>query len=116
MKLFMIEIRVADWPRSLAWYRDVLGLSVLLEDAPRRFALLDASPGRVALKGGESLDPRRDSARLVFRVDDLDAERARLIPLGVAVGPVIEHPDERFREVRLLDPDGTPITLFAWTR
>jgi catechol 2,3-dioxygenase-like lactoylglutathione lyase family enzyme len=112
----MIEIRVADWPRALAWYRDVLGLPVRLEDAPRRFALLDAGPGRVALKGDDTPAPARDAARLVFQVDDLDAERARLLALAVDVGPAIEHRDEGFREARLLDPDGTPITLFAWTR
>lgn len=111
----MVEIQVADWPRSLSWYRDVLGLSVLLEDVPRRFALLDAGPGRVALKGDDSSRAGRDSARLVFQVDDLDAERSRLLSLGETVGPMIDHPDERFREARLLDPDGTPITLFAWT-
>ncbi|MEO6807906.1 MAG: VOC family protein [Isosphaeraceae bacterium] len=111
----MTEIHVTDWPRSLAWYRDVLGLSVRLEDAPRRFALLEAGPGRVALKGDDSSKGPRDSARLVFQVDDLDVERARLLSLGETVDPVIEHLDERFHEARLLDPDGTPITLFAWS-
>ena len=40
------------------------------------------------------------------------AERERLAGLGVAVGPITESA-EGYREVRLADPDGTPIHLFS---
>ena len=41
------------------------------------------------------------------------AERDRLVGLGVAVSAVAESA-EGYREVRLADPDGTPIHLFSW--
>jgi hypothetical protein len=54
--------------------------------------------------------------RLVFQVEDPDAERVRLQALGVAVGEASDNAEEHYREVRLSDPGGTPITLFAWSR
>lgn len=108
----MVEVRAGDWAQSLAWYRDVLGLTVAMTDPARAFALLDAGPARVAIRGGAPASP---SISLVFEVDDLDVERDRLARLGQAMSGPIDHPDEGFREVRVHDPDGNPIVLFAWT-
>jgi len=111
MDLFMVEVRVADWAVSARWYSEILGLRPMLEDRAGRFLLLEAGPGRVAIKEGP---PVADwgAVRLVFRVEDVDGERARLVGLGVAVGTVTESP-EGYREARLADPDGTPIHLFS---
>ena len=51
---------------------------------------------------------------LVLRVDDLDAERDRLIALGVEVSPIRENAKESYRDAKFADRDGTPITIFAW--
>jgi catechol 2,3-dioxygenase-like lactoylglutathione lyase family enzyme len=110
MQLFMIQLNVANWPRALAWYRDVLGMRPTLVDESNRFALLEAGPVRIALKEGETT-----GERLVFLVDDLDTERRRLIDCGVAVGESRENVAEGYREIRLADPEGMPIRLFAWT-
>ena len=107
---FMAEVRVADLAASRRWYVDVLGLRPALDDPPGRFLLLEAGGGRLALKEGPGLGAR-GAVRLVFRVGDVAAERARLAGLGVAVGEVRASP-EGYREVRLADPDGTPIHLF----
>ncbi len=112
IELFMVEIRVADWAASARWYAEALGLRPSFEDREGRFALLEAGGGRVALKEGAG-GGDREPARLVFRVDDVDAARDRLIGLGVAVEPITESA-EGYREARLVDPDGTPIRLFAW--
>jgi catechol 2,3-dioxygenase-like lactoylglutathione lyase family enzyme len=111
-ELFMVEVRVADWAKSRSWYVDVLGLRPVLEDREGRFLLLEAGAMRVALKEGPALADR-GSVRLVFRVADVDEAHARLVRLGVAVAPITES-DEGYREARLVDPDGTPIHLFAW--
>jgi predicted enzyme related to lactoylglutathione lyase len=112
LELFMVEIRLADWPGSSRWYIDVLGLSPILEDPERRFLLLEAGSGRIALK--ESPEPGdRGAVRLIFQVGDVDAERNRLLNLGVAVSEPTQS-DEGYREVRLADPEGTPIHLFSW--
>ncbi len=108
----MTEVLVADWVASARWYVNVLGLKLAFEDPEGRFLLLEAGPARVALKEGPPLGGR-GAVRLVLRVNDVEATRERLIALGVKVGPVVESA-EGYREVHLLDPDGTPIRLFAW--
>ena len=114
MKLYMVEVRVSDLARSVAFYRDVLGLAIRMEDPNGDFALLGDGATHVALKVGEVGRRERDSTRLVFEVSDLDAERARLQDFGIAVGEAVENAAEEYREARLHDPDGTPIGLFEW--
>ncbi len=113
IELFMAEVVVADRAASARWYVDVLGLRPILDDPAGGFVLLGSGAGRVALKGGPTA-PGRGAVRLVFRVADVDAERARLVGLGVAVSGATESA-EGYREVRLADPDGTPIRLFSWS-
>lgn len=115
-QLFMVEVRVGDWRRSVAWYRDVLGFRATLEDPAGEFALLEAGPGgRVAIKGGASEGGGRGGFRLVFEVEDADRRGAELAARGVAVdGPFASA--EGYREVRVADPDGTAIGLFSWAR
>jgi hypothetical protein len=48
-------------------------------------------------------------------VHDVDYERERLIHRGLEISPPIENPRERYREIRLHDPEGTPLTFFSWT-
>lgn len=114
LDLFLVELKVADWSGTAAWYVEVLGLRPLLRDEPRQYLLLEAGGGRVALKGGATAEAPSDRARLFFRVDDLDLERERLLALGVEVSPVRIDRDERYGEVRLRDPEGTPIRLFRF--
>ena len=112
IELFMVEVRVADWARTSRWYVDVLGLRPVLDDPEGRFLLLEAGSGRVALKEGQGTGDR-GAVRLIFRVEDVDSERTRLVGLGVEVGEASESA-EGYREVRLADPEGTPIRLFSW--
>ena len=109
----MVEVRVSDLARSVTWYVAALGLDVDLDDAARGFALLSAGPCRLALKV-DATAAGPDSTRLVFRVDDVDVERRRLIARGEAVSEVSEDPREGYRSLRVSDPDGTPIRLFSW--
>jgi catechol 2,3-dioxygenase-like lactoylglutathione lyase family enzyme len=112
--LFMTVIRVADWSRALDWYVSKLGLLAVLIDQEHQFALLAAGNGRLALQG-DPREPASNSARLVFLVPDVDAEYGRLIGLGVEVTSPAENAREGYREIRLHDPEGTPLTLFSWT-
>ena len=49
MDLFLVELAVTDWPASVAWYRDRLGLAVELLDEANNYALLTAGAGRVGV-------------------------------------------------------------------
>jgi predicted enzyme related to lactoylglutathione lyase len=115
--LFMIVIKVAEWSTVVDWYVDKLGLLAVLTDRKHEFALLAAGTGRLALQGGRQRaeSPTAEAVRLVFQVPDVDRERTRLIDKGLEVGPPTENTREGYREIRLSDPDGTPITLFSWS-
>lgn len=112
MHLYMTELRVSDWERSLYWYRDALGLTVEMLDERRKFALLGGEGSRIALKQGDGGSP---NVRLSFLTDDLDAARIRLMGHGSSCSPIEEDPAEPFVSFRLVDPDGTPIQVFGWT-
>jgi catechol 2,3-dioxygenase-like lactoylglutathione lyase family enzyme len=109
----MVELTVSDWPAAVDWYRDVLGLGLLLRVEADRFALFQAGPARLALKAGEAAP---GGALLAFEVDDLSAWLKRLAGRGVAPeGPVKVSP-EGYRQALLRGPDGQRLSLFEWCR
>jgi hypothetical protein len=116
LELFMTVVRVAEWPRMVRWYLDTLGLAAVLLDHENQFALLAAGQGRLGLQGVKGFrDPTaRHKVRLVFQVPDVDSERGKLIERGVFVTEPFNNAEEGYREVRLRDPDGNSLTLFAW--
>jgi predicted enzyme related to lactoylglutathione lyase len=114
--LSFVELRVRDWGAALAWYRDVLGLDLLLRVDADAFALFAAGPVRVALKGGKGQPgaSATGGALLAFEVDDLDAWIERLARHGAAAdGPVKTSP-EGYRRALFRDPDGHELSLFEW--
>jgi catechol 2,3-dioxygenase-like lactoylglutathione lyase family enzyme len=111
--LYCIELRTQNWERMVHWYREVLGLRVLVRVMDDGYALVDAGDTRIALlsrlDGGEA--SRRIS--LAFEVGDVRKVCARL----EAAGSVISHPkrdQEGLREANTADPDGNWIRLFSW--
>ena len=114
IELSFTELRTAGWAAAVRWYVEVLGLRLVLEDVENRFALLEAGASRLALRGGADVVTPCQRLRLVFRVDDVDAARERLLRRGVDVGPAVDNPREPYRSVALHDLEGTPITLFSW--
>lgn len=112
--LFAVEIRTTRWEDLVAWYRDMLGLEVLLRVVDDRYALLAAGPARLAILGREATDPASRRWSLGFEVIDLEAIRSRLAARGVPAPPPASNP-EGFRELVVIDPDGNRIRLFAWS-
>jgi catechol 2,3-dioxygenase-like lactoylglutathione lyase family enzyme len=110
MRLYFVELRVRDWSASVAWYRDVLGLELLLRDESGSFALFAAGGARLALKAGE---PCPGGSSIAFEVDDLSAWVERL---GERIEGPIKSSAEGYRRALLRDPDGYEITLFEWLR
>ena len=107
MQLFMVELAVADWALSVAWYRDRLGLRVTLRDEANQFALLEATGGgRIALKAGT---PQPGGVTVHFHVTDLTAEMTRM---GITAEP--KTSPEGYRRAIVPDPDGYTIVLFEW--
>lgn len=110
--LFSVELRTAAWGALVAWYRDVLGLKVLVRVVDDGYALLAAGDTRLAILARPAAGPASSRWSLGFEVSDLDAVHGRLAAAGSTATPTV-HP-EGFREIIATDPDGNRIRLFAW--
>jgi catechol 2,3-dioxygenase-like lactoylglutathione lyase family enzyme len=111
--LYMVELIVSDWPASVAWYRDLLGLSPALTDVVKQFALFEVGDGRLALKAGA---PQPGNGQLAFEVEDLIGLVERLAERRVvSEGPIQDSP-EGYRRAVIRDPDGHRLCLFEWRR
>lgn len=115
MRLRYLILFVSDIDRSVAFYRDLLGM--MLREESRTSAELDAGTATLALHLAH-VDPKcrhhppmlAGSCRLGFYVDDLDQTHARLIRAGV---PCLSPPEAQFdlRVALYEDPDGNQFTL-----
>lgn len=106
MELFAVELRVRDWPGAVAWYRDRFGLTLSLLDEEGRYALFAEG---VALKAGEPT-----KARLLFRVDDLDATVSKLLGRGLSPESQAVSDAEAYRSASFHDADRHELVVFAW--
>ena len=107
--LAFVELQVADWPAAVVWYRDVLGLPVVLRVEADRFALLQAGSGQLALKAGQS---QPGSVLLTFEVEDLPSALEHLARLGVMPEAPLKTSPEGYRRALLRDPDGYRLCLY----
>ncbi len=114
-ELDLVFYWVADMERSVAFYRDVLGLTLLREDGGS-WALFDAGGRRFALHGATEGQPvQPGGATAVFSVNDLDAALARLGERGVQSSH--EGDVEGYaRFASFLDPDGNTFQLIEYAR
>jgi catechol 2,3-dioxygenase-like lactoylglutathione lyase family enzyme len=95
--------RPVDYERSVAFYRDVIGLAIFREWATGTVFFLGGGLLELSRSAGPVAD---DKFSLWLQVRDLGAEFARLQAAGVTV---VEAPvDEPWglREARIRDPDG----------
>jgi predicted enzyme related to lactoylglutathione lyase len=109
-----IHISVRDIDRSVAFYRDVLGIPLLFQVPGQPMAFFASGDVRLYLGVPESPE-FASRCTLYFRVDDIDAEHARLAAAGVGMlgDPHVVHRDgttELWMSV-LRDPDGHNIAL-----
>jgi catechol 2,3-dioxygenase-like lactoylglutathione lyase family enzyme len=120
-------VYVSDLPRSLKFYRDTLGMRVMMQFNPPGAA--DKSrPDTVLSFGGGPSDamlmllsdrnpagPRKIEhafgfARVVLRIANLDGLNARLRAAGFAAGEIHKAHDA-FRVMMLTDPDGYTVEV-----
>jgi catechol 2,3-dioxygenase-like lactoylglutathione lyase family enzyme len=99
----------------VAWYREVLGLRVLVRVVDDGYALLDAGSTRLAIitRSDPSTSSRRIS--LAFEVADVQRLCERLSEAGSPISHPARDP-EGLREAETADPDGNRIRLFSWPR
>jgi predicted enzyme related to lactoylglutathione lyase len=112
--LAQVHISVTDLDRSVAFYRDVLGVPMLFRVPGQPMAFF--ASGDVRLYLGVPEDPDFTTKVLVyFRVEDIDAEQARLTGLGVEFRgePRVVHKDgaTELWMTGFSDPDGHHLVL-----
>jgi catechol 2,3-dioxygenase-like lactoylglutathione lyase family enzyme len=111
--LGQVAITAADLERSIAFYRDVLGLTLLFTVPDQHMAFLDGGGVRVYLQAHESEHESRPI--LYWRVEDLDAAHEAVVAAGAAVEspPHLVHRGEtgELWMAFVTDPDGNPVGL-----
>ena len=111
-----IHVSVTDVDRSVAFYRDVLGIPFLFRVPGQPMAFFDCDGVRLYMGVPESEDFRSRGV-LYFTVDDIDEAHRVLSERGVAFrdGPHVVHRTE-YSELHMAfftDPDGNNLALMA---
>jgi predicted enzyme related to lactoylglutathione lyase len=104
-----IWFRVADLDVARTFYRDVLGLTETFVDEDERWATFDRGTTEIAV-GETAEQPDEEGPVATIDVEDVKAERERLVAAGVEVGTVLEL-HGAMRLVDVFDPDGNRIQL-----
>jgi catechol 2,3-dioxygenase-like lactoylglutathione lyase family enzyme len=111
-----IHVSVTDVDRSVAFYRDALGIPFLFRVPDQPIAFFDCDGVRLYLGVPESED-FRSSGVLYFTVDDIDEVHRALTERGVAFrdGPHVVHrtEDAELRMAFFTDPDGNNLALMS---
>ena len=100
--------RPVNYERSVAFYRDVLGLHIFREWVTGTVFYLGGGLLELSRSAGPVTD---DKLSLWLQVRDVEAEFARLAAAGVTT---VEAPVDQpwgLREARLRDPDGLMLVL-----
>jgi predicted enzyme related to lactoylglutathione lyase len=109
-----IALTVGDVGRSVAFYRDTLGLKFLFAPS-HTLAFLDAGGIRLMLSLGEGEFTPGSSTVLYFRVADIGAEHSAITARGAAFIDtphlVAKMPDHELWMCFLRDPDGSVLGL-----
>ena len=113
---------VADLPRAVAWYRDVLGAEIVNEYGGTSAVIRFVDSWLLLVAGGEPTadkptvtlappaDPDRASAELIVAVPDCRAAHAELVARGATfLADPVEYPWEIRAFFR--DPDGHLIEI-----
>ena len=113
-----VIVFVEDLERSLAFYRDVIGLPFRLQGdryvefatEGSRFGLYDRN--RLdELTGQDSTAPARPGGEVVFLVADVDAEAERLRAAGATILAGLVNRVWGHRTLHVEDPDGFVVEL-----
>lgn len=111
-----IHITVSDIDRTVAFYRDVLGMKLLFQVPGQPMAFFDCGGVRLYFGKPESPDFRSNPV-MYYRVDDLQAAVATLQERGVQFSSPAHmvHRDARHElwMAGLEDPDGNHVMLMS---
>lgn len=113
--LFRIILYVEDMDKMVRFYRDVMGLTVknpLADDAYADAFWVEFETGGcvLVLHGGGKGRLDKDTPKLNFLVDDIEATRNHLVKSEVAMGEIFS-PVPGSKVCNGVDPEGFPFSL-----
>jgi predicted enzyme related to lactoylglutathione lyase len=110
-RIATVWLPVTDMDRSVAFFRDSLGLQV--EQHEDEWSEVTAGDVTIGLNGRSEEQPGSGGGLIAFKVDgDIEAEVEELKGKGVEFdGEVTDHPWGRIATFH--DPDGTELQLYA---
>jgi catechol 2,3-dioxygenase-like lactoylglutathione lyase family enzyme len=113
LKISHVMLGVESIPRSVAFYRDLLGLGLQAEHPG--FAFLDAGGFTLALSEGlaQASENRAGATELVFGVEDVRAAYAYLRSKGVAFTHEPRAVAGPMFAANFTDPDGHALSIFG---
>lgn len=117
-KLDMVAVRVADFDKTLVWYRDSLGLGVRHVEQHDLFAILAPEEGDCVLTlVGEHPVTLGTDNRVVpsFHCPDVDAMLARCRERGVEVISTQDDEKEGYRLAVIRDCEGNFLQFYDFT-
>jgi catechol 2,3-dioxygenase-like lactoylglutathione lyase family enzyme len=113
-----VSMRAHDLPRAIAFYRDVLGLSLLSAFDDMAFML--AGSVRIMLAQPRSPDQDHPGSILYFDSRNIEGDCATLEALGVVFErrPFVVHSEDNheFRLAFFRDTEGNTLALSQWRR
>ncbi len=118
-KVDYVMVNVSDMKRSVAFYRDVLGLALRF-DSPgwsefqtgATTLALHLGRARTGGTGGASSEPLAGTCSIGFSVENLDTTHRELATRGAKfVMPPTEQKNEGIRLAVCIDPDGLAISF-----
>lgn len=116
-----LSLNVADVTASAAWVTEHLGFTeqmaadgfVSLSHPDAGFNLIYLATGLPTFKPASAAGPA-DGLLVVFTVEDVDADYARLVDKGVTVVTPIETEPWGERYFQMTDPNGVVYQLVQW--
>ncbi|NYI42837.1 VOC family protein [Demequina lutea] len=106
-----VGLPVSDLDRAIEWYRAAFELPTA--DLEPAYGIVEFRLGPIWLQLSAE-ETARSGAEVVTRlgVADVAAERARLLALGIDVGP-LHHVEGMIDYVDFRDPDGNALSLYT---
>jgi len=102
--LARIILFAPDVPKTVAFYQALFGLPVIGDADDADFVELDAGGCRLAVHRGAAAAGAGRTPKIVFRAQNIEDERERLIAKGVRVGGIMRADAFAFFDAR--DPAG----------
>lgn len=112
-KLSHVMIGVSDLARSLAFYRDILGLKVLMQF--EGFAFFASGETTLVLNDGvwRHMGERTGAVQLVLGVADVTGAHAELVRRGVTFTQPPRNVNGQDWAANFNDPDGHALSIFG---